>query len=80
VPQAEFLGLTVPDPDLRYDETTGHYVFGEPDWAEFKAVLRGEGPCNAQRLAHRRRAHDDGAWVRDAAEAHAAKQRKRAVA
>jgi ring-1,2-phenylacetyl-CoA epoxidase subunit PaaA len=79
VPQAQFLGLTVPDPDLQYDETTGHYVFGEPDWDEFKAVLRGEGPCNAQRLAHRRRAHDDGAWVREAAEAHAAKQRDHAA-
>jgi ring-1,2-phenylacetyl-CoA epoxidase subunit PaaA len=73
VPQAEFLGLRVPDDDLRYDETTGHYSFGEPDWSEFAAVLRGAGPCNAQRLAHRRRAHDDGAWVREAAEAHAAK-------
>jgi len=73
VPQAEFLGLRVPDDELRFDAATGHYVFGEPDWDEFKAVLRGEGPCNAQRLAHRRRAHDDGAWVREAAEAHAAK-------
>src|SRR4051794_40265400 len=74
VPQAEFLGLRVPDDELRYDETTKHYVFGEPDWDEFTAVLRGEGPCNAQRMAHRRRAHEDGAWVREAAEAHAAKQ------
>ena len=73
VPQAEFLGLRVPDDELRYDDTTGHYVFGEPDWDEFAAVLRGEGPCNAQRMAHRRRAHEDGAWVREAAEAHAAK-------
>jgi ring-1,2-phenylacetyl-CoA epoxidase subunit PaaA len=73
VPQAQFLGLRVPDDDLRYDEDSGHYVFGEPDWAEFAAVLRGEGPCNAQRLAHRNRAHDDGAWVRAAAEAYAAK-------
>jgi len=73
VPQAEFLGLRVPDVELRFDAATGHYVFGEPDWDEFKAVLRGEGPCNAQRLAHRQRAHDEGAWVREAAEAHAAK-------
>src|SRR5437763_1308245 len=73
VPQAEFLGLRVPDDDLRHDAETGHYVFSEPDWAEFTAVLRGEGPCNAERMEHRRRAHDDGAWVRDAAEAHAAK-------
>jgi ring-1,2-phenylacetyl-CoA epoxidase subunit PaaA len=77
VPQAEFLGLTVPDPELRYDADTGHYQFGEPDWDEFRAVLRGEGPCNAQRLAHRQRAHDDGAWVREAAAAYADKQRGR---
>jgi ring-1,2-phenylacetyl-CoA epoxidase subunit PaaA len=76
VPQAEFLGLRVPDDELRYDADSGHYIFGEPDWDEFAAVLRGEGPCNAQRMAHRRRAHDDGAWVRKAAEAHAAKRRQ----
>jgi ring-1,2-phenylacetyl-CoA epoxidase subunit PaaA len=80
VPQAEFLGLQVPDPDLRYDDATGHYVFGEPDWSEFAAVLRGEGPCNSQRMAHRRRAHEDGAWVRDAAEAYAAKHATSATA
>jgi ring-1,2-phenylacetyl-CoA epoxidase subunit PaaA len=74
VPQADFLGLRVPDDELRYDADAGHYVFGEPDWDEFAAVLRGEGPCNAERMAHRRRAHDDGAWVREAAEAHATKQ------
>ena len=79
VPQAEFLGLRVPDEELRYDEPTGHYVFGEPDWDEFEAVLRGQGPCNAQRMAHRRRAHDDGAWVREAAEAHAAKRNSSAA-
>jgi ring-1,2-phenylacetyl-CoA epoxidase subunit PaaA len=80
VPQADFLGLRVPDDELRYDADSGHYVFGEPDWDEFVAVLRGEGPCNAERMAHRRRAHDDGAWVREAAEAHAAKRRTEAVA
>src|SRR4051812_9493189 len=74
VPQAEFLGLRVPDPDLRRNAETGHYDFGEPDWSEFAAVLRGEGPCNTQRMAHRNRAHDDGAWVREAAAAHAAKR------
>jgi ring-1,2-phenylacetyl-CoA epoxidase subunit PaaA len=78
VPQADFLGLRVPDDELRYDAESAHYVFGEPDWAEFAAVLRGEGPCNEQRMTHRRAAHDDGAWVRDAAEAHAAKQRTKA--
>src|SRR3954471_5167499 len=80
VPQAEFLGLRVPDDDLRHDAETGHYVFGEPDWAEFTAVLRGEGPCNAERITHRRRAHDDGAWVREAAEAHATKHAARGAA
>src|SRR3954452_14705538 len=74
VPQAEFLGLRVPDDELRYDAETAHYVFGEPDWSEFTAVLSGQGPCNSQRMDHRRRAHDDGAWVREAAEAHAAKR------
>jgi ring-1,2-phenylacetyl-CoA epoxidase subunit PaaA len=77
VPQAEFLGLRVPDDELRYDAEAGHYVFGEPDWSEFAAVLRGQGPCNSQRMTHRRRAHDDGAWVREAAEAHAAKRQRR---
>jgi ring-1,2-phenylacetyl-CoA epoxidase subunit PaaA len=77
VPQAEALGLTLPDPGLRWNEQRKHYDYGELDWAEFKAVLRGEGQCNAQRLAHRRRAHDDGAWVREAASAYATKQRAR---
>jgi ring-1,2-phenylacetyl-CoA epoxidase subunit PaaA len=80
VPQADFLGLRVPDDDLRHDAGSGHYVFGEPDWDEFTAVLRGDGPCNTERMAHRHRAHDDGAWVREAAEAHAAKQRQRGAA
>jgi ring-1,2-phenylacetyl-CoA epoxidase subunit PaaA len=80
VPQADFLGLRVPDDDLRHDAESGRYVFGEPDWDEFTAVLRGDGPCNTERMAHRHRAHDDGAWVREAAEAHAAKQRQRGAA
>jgi len=75
VPQAEALGLTLPDADLRWNAERGHFDYGDLDWAEFKAVLRGEGQCNAQRLAHRRRAHEDGAWVREAASAYAAKQR-----
>jgi len=74
VPQADFLGLTVPDPELTYDATTGHYTFGEPDWDEFVRVLRGDGPCNTQRMEHRRRAHVDGAWVREAAVVHAEKK------
>jgi ring-1,2-phenylacetyl-CoA epoxidase subunit PaaA len=75
VPQAEKLGVTLPDPEIRWNEERGHYDFGTPDWAEFKAVIRGNGPCNAQRLAHRQKAHDDGAWVREAATAFAARQR-----
>jgi ring-1,2-phenylacetyl-CoA epoxidase subunit PaaA len=73
VPQAEVLGLALPDPELRWNEQRGHYDFGPIDWDEFAAVLRGDGPCNAQRLAHRRRVHDEGAWVREAAAAYAAK-------
>jgi len=80
VPQAEYLGLTVPDPDLAYDAETGHYRYGEIDWREFKRVLKGEGPCNRERLEARRRAWEDGAWVREAARAHGEKQRERAAA
>ena len=77
VPQAEVLGVTLPDPELRWNEERGHYDSGELDWAEFRRVVGGDGPCNAQRMARRVKAHDDGAWVRDAAEAHAAKQAAR---
>ncbi|WP_211261587.1 1,2-phenylacetyl-CoA epoxidase subunit PaaA [Pseudonocardia acaciae] len=73
VPQAAALGVTLPDPDLRWNDERQAHDFGEPDWSEFKAVLGGGGPCNAQRLARRRRAHQDGAWVREAAAAYAAK-------
>jgi ring-1,2-phenylacetyl-CoA epoxidase subunit PaaA len=73
VPQAEALGVTLPDPDVRWNAERGHYDFGAVDWDEFREVLRGNGPCNAQRIAQRRRAHEDGAWVREAAAAHAAK-------
>jgi ring-1,2-phenylacetyl-CoA epoxidase subunit PaaA len=78
VPQAEILGLSLPDPDLRFNEETGHYEYGDIDWTEFKRVLAGDGPCNAQRLAHRVKAHEDGAWVRDAAAAYAEKHAARA--
>ncbi len=74
VPQAEFLGLRMPDDDLELDADTGHYRFGEIDWQEFVEVLKGNGPCNRQRLETRRRAHAEGAWVREAARAHAAKR------
>lgn len=77
VPQAEYLGLTVPDPDLKFNEDTGHYEFGEIDWQEFYDVIQGNGPCNRQRLAARKSAHDNGAWVREAAAAYAEKQRRR---
>jgi ring-1,2-phenylacetyl-CoA epoxidase subunit PaaA len=73
VPQAAKLGVTLPDPQLRWNEARGHYDFGPVDWAEFKAVVSGNGPCNTQRMAHRKRAHDDGTWVREAAAAYAAK-------
>ncbi|MBV9315441.1 MAG: 1,2-phenylacetyl-CoA epoxidase subunit A [Pseudonocardia sp.] len=77
VPQAAALGVTLPDPALRWNEERQAHDFGEPDWREFAAVISGAGPCNAQRLAHRRRAHENGAWVREAATAYAAKQRAR---
>jgi ring-1,2-phenylacetyl-CoA epoxidase subunit PaaA len=74
VPQAEVLGLTLPDPNLAWNEEAGAYDMSEIDWTEFHEVLAGRGPCNAQRLQHRRQAHEDGAWVREAAHAYAAKQ------
>ena len=74
VPQAEHLGLTVPDPALRWNEETGHYEFGEIDWAEFHNVLKGNGPCNRERLRTRVKAYEDGAWFRDALVAHADKR------
>ncbi|WP_247701604.1 1,2-phenylacetyl-CoA epoxidase subunit PaaA [Streptomyces sp. F63] len=73
VPQAESLGLTLPDPELAWNEERGHYDFGPIDWQEFREILRGNGPCNDQRISQRRRAHEQGAWVREAAAAYAAK-------
>ena len=73
VPQAQALGVQLPDPDLRWNAERGHYDFTEPDYDELTRVVRGDGPANRQRLAHRRRAHQDGAWVRRAAAAYAAK-------
>jgi ring-1,2-phenylacetyl-CoA epoxidase subunit PaaA len=78
VPQAHFLGLTIPDPQLRWNEATQHYDIGPIDWAEFHAVLRGNGPCNRERLEARRAAHESGRWVREAAAAHAEKEQRRA--
>jgi ring-1,2-phenylacetyl-CoA epoxidase subunit PaaA len=75
VPQAQYLGLAIPDPDLTWNEATGHWDYGAIDWLEFQDVLAGNGPCNRDRLAARRKAHEEGAWVRDAAVAYAKKQR-----
>ncbi|HTT41980.1 MAG TPA: 1,2-phenylacetyl-CoA epoxidase subunit PaaA [Steroidobacteraceae bacterium] len=80
VPQAQFLGLAVPDAALRWNEATGHFESGPIDWSEFHAVLKGHGPCNRERLAARRAAHAEGAWVREAAAAHAAKLAGRSAA
>ncbi len=74
VPQAEFLGLTLPDQDLRWNEGRQHYDFGPIDWDEFYNVIKGNGPCNQERLQTRVRAHEDGAWFREALLAHAEKQ------
>ncbi|MEG9249263.1 1,2-phenylacetyl-CoA epoxidase subunit PaaA [Arthrobacter sp. Soc17.1.1.1] len=74
VEQIRVLGLELPDEDVRYDEETGHWEHGPLDWNEFKEVLAGRGPCNAQRLERRREAHEEGAWVREAAAAYAAKR------
>ncbi|MGO4830851.1 1,2-phenylacetyl-CoA epoxidase subunit PaaA [Rhizobiaceae sp. 2RAB30] len=79
VPQAEYLGLSLPDPALKFSEETGHWEYGEIDWEEFRQVIMGNGPCNRDRLAARRKAHDDGAWVRDAALAYAGKKRRQAA-
>ena len=76
-PQAEFLDLKIPDPELRWDEESQHYRFGTIDWSEFQQILAGNGPCNRERVEARRRAHDGGRWVRDAAMAHAEKRRQR---
>jgi ring-1,2-phenylacetyl-CoA epoxidase subunit PaaA len=77
VPQAEILGLTLPDPDLKWNEERGHYDSGEIHWEEFYNVIKGNGPCNKERLAARNKAYDDGEWVRDAAIAHAEKRAAR---
>jgi len=79
VPQAEVLGVTLPDPNLRYDEESGQYEMSEIDWTEFNEVLAGRGPANAERLRRRREAHEDGAWVREAAHEYARKQAERAA-
>jgi ring-1,2-phenylacetyl-CoA epoxidase subunit PaaA len=77
VPQGHYLGLAFPDPDLKFNETTKHWEFGEIDWAEFKRVVQGDGPCNRQRNKQRKDADENGAWVREAALAFAEKRRAR---
>lgn len=80
VPQADILGITVPDPDLKFNPDTGHYDFGEIDWDEFWQVVKGHGPCNKERMEARSGAWERGTWVREAALAHAEKQEKRRIA
>ena len=79
VPQAECIGLKMPDPDLSWNEDRGHYDFGEIDWDEFWQVVSGNGPCNRQRLAHHIKAQQDGAWVREAMHAYQEKQQARSA-
>jgi ring-1,2-phenylacetyl-CoA epoxidase subunit PaaA len=80
VPQADYLGLKVPDAALKWNEARGSYDFGEIDWAEFHEVLKGNGPCNKERMAARRKAWDDGQWFRDGLMAHAEKAQARRIA
>ncbi len=80
VPQAEFLGLEVPDEKLKYNDDAGHYEFGDINWQEFFDVIAGNGPCNVERIKTRTDAHENGSWVRKAAQAYAQKQVAKAVA
>ncbi|MFN4893775.1 MAG: 1,2-phenylacetyl-CoA epoxidase subunit PaaA [Bacteroidota bacterium] len=80
VEQVKLLGMTLPDPNLKWNEESKHYDFGEIDWNEFWQVVKGNGPCNRERLETRKKAWEEGAWVREAAAAHAAKKQKRADA
>jgi ring-1,2-phenylacetyl-CoA epoxidase subunit PaaA len=80
VPQGHFLGLKFPDADLKFNDATGHWDYGKIDWSEFKQVIAGNGPCNRQRMTQRRAAHENGAWVREAASAFAEKRRRRTKA
>jgi ring-1,2-phenylacetyl-CoA epoxidase subunit PaaA len=80
IPQLQILGCTAPDPDLKFNEETGHWEYGEIDWTEFFEVLKGNGPCNKERVAQRKKAIDEGAWVREAAVAYANKKQQRNAA
>jgi ring-1,2-phenylacetyl-CoA epoxidase subunit PaaA len=77
VPQADFLGIRMPDPDLKWNAERGHYDFGAIDWNELYEVVKGNGPCNRERLRARVEAWENGAWVREAALAHAEKRAAR---
>lgn len=79
VQQAEVIGLTIPDPDLKWNEARGHYDFGPMNWEEFYNVINGNGPCNKQRIEHHIKAHNEGAWVREAALAHAQKKKDKSA-
>jgi ring-1,2-phenylacetyl-CoA epoxidase subunit PaaA len=74
VKQADYLNLKIPDPDLKWNEARSHYDFGAIDWEEFFQVIKGNGPCNRERVATRKRAYEEGAWVREAALVHAQKK------
>ena len=80
VPQAEVMGVTLPDPDLKWNEAKGGHDFGQPDWDEFYQVVSGNGPCNRERLGARVKAWEDGAWFRDGLTAHGAKTATHKVA
>lgn len=80
VPQAENIGIKIPDPKLKWNEQTKHYDYGEIDWEEFFNVIKGNGICNHERMEARRKAHEEGAWVREAAEAYASKHSQKEVA
>ncbi len=79
-PQADLLGIKIPDPDLKWNEARGHYDFGEINWDEFYNVIKGNGPCNKQRIDARTKAWEEGAWVREAASAYAEKKTKQQAA
>lgn len=76
IPQADYLGISVPDKNLKFNKKTNHYEFSEPDWSEFYSVIIGNGPCNKDRINTRRNAYEKGKWVRDAAMAYAQKNKK----
>ena len=79
VEQAKLIGLTIPDADLKWNEEKGHYDYGKIDWNEFWNVVKGNGPCNRERLETRQKAWDEGAWVREAALAYSRKRKAKAL-